>query len=51
MAEFENECEKLGIELLVLPPRKPKLNGGVERSNRTFREDFIILHMTYLTKT
>ena len=45
MAEFEDECEKLGIKLLVLPPKRPKLNGGVERSNRTFREDFY--NLTY----
>ena len=26
--------------LEVLPPSKPTYNGGVERANRTFREDF-----------
>jgi transposase InsO family protein len=40
MAEFETECEALKIPLKVLPPSKPKYNGGVERANRTFREDF-----------
>ncbi len=40
MAEFETECERLGIGLLVLPPKRPTYNGGVERGNRTFREDF-----------
>ena len=40
MAEFEAECERLGIELMVLPPKRPTYNGGVERGNRTFREDF-----------
>ena len=40
MADFEEACDKLGIPLYVLPPRKPKYNGGVERSNRTFREEF-----------
>ena len=39
-AEFEDECEKLGLTLEVLPPSKPAYNGGVERANRTFREDF-----------
>jgi transposase InsO family protein len=24
----------------VLPPRRPDYNGGVERGNRTFREEF-----------
>lgn len=40
MADFEEACDKLGIPLYVLPPKKPKYNGGVERSNRTFREEF-----------
>jgi transposase InsO family protein len=26
--------------LFVLPPARPTYNGGVERSNRTFREEF-----------
>ena len=40
MAEFETECERLNIHLDVLPPKRPKYNGGVERGNRTFREEF-----------
>ena len=40
MAEFEAECERLKLKLEVLPPSKPTYNGGVERANRTFREDF-----------
>mgnify|MGYP000267007354 CR=1 FL=1 len=40
MAEFEEACAELGIPLIVLPPRKPAYNGGVERGNRTFREEF-----------
>ena len=40
MAEFENECAALEIPLIVLPPSKPTYNGGIERANRTFREDF-----------
>jgi hypothetical protein len=36
MKHFENECQKLGIELYVLPPKRPQYNGGVERANRTF---------------
>ena len=38
-AEFERACEELNIPLIVLPPRKPQYNGGVERGNRTFREE------------
>jgi transposase InsO family protein len=40
MAQFEDACAQLGIPLIVLPPRKPTYNGGVERGNRTFREEF-----------
>ncbi|RTG96390.1 integrase core domain-containing protein [Thermus scotoductus] len=40
MAEFEKTCQGLGIALFVLPPRSPKLNGHVERLQRTFRDEF-----------
>lgn len=40
MAEFEDACAQLNIPLIVLPPKKPEYNGGVERGNRTFREEF-----------
>jgi putative transposase len=40
MAEFEEACAELCIPLIVLPPKKPEYNGGVERGNRTFREEF-----------
>jgi len=39
-AIFEQECQRRGIKLFVLPPRSPKLNGGVERANRTHTEEF-----------
>ncbi len=39
-AVFEAECQKRGIRLFVLPPRSPKLNGGVERAHRTHTEEF-----------
>lgn len=39
-AIFEEECQRCGIRLFVLPPRSPKLNGGVERAHRTHTEDF-----------
>lgn len=44
MAEFEDACAQLGIPLIVLPPKKPTYNGGVERGNRTFREEFYERH-------
>lgn len=40
MAEFEAECQARQIPLWVLPPHSPKLNGHVERMNRTFREEW-----------
>ncbi|WP_331255163.1 integrase core domain-containing protein [Candidatus Bealeia paramacronuclearis] len=40
MAEFEEVCEELGISLIVLSPKKPTYNGGVERGNRIFRGGF-----------
>ncbi len=40
MDQFEEECRAKEIPLFVLPPRSPKLNGHVERSNRTHREEF-----------
>jgi transposase InsO family protein len=40
MAEFEEECQRRNIRLFVLPPRSPKLNGSVERANRTHQEEF-----------
>ena len=40
MAEFETACQERGLALFVLPPRSPKLNGHVERANRTHRQEF-----------
>ena len=37
---FETECQRRGIKLFVLPPRSPKLNGHVERAQRTHTEEF-----------
>ena len=39
-ALFESECHRRGMKLFVLPPRSPKLNGGVERAHRTHTEEF-----------
>jgi transposase InsO family protein len=38
-AEFEAYCEQHDLQLFVLPPRSPKLNGRVERIQRTFDEE------------
>jgi putative transposase len=37
---FEPRCQQEGIHLFVLPPRSPKLNGHVERAQRTHTEEF-----------
>ena len=37
---FEQACQERGLELFVLPPRSPKLNGHVERAQRTHTEEF-----------
>ncbi len=39
-AGFEQACQQRGIRLFVLPPRSPKLNGCVERAQRTHTEEF-----------
>ena len=40
MNVFEDAVERASIRLFELPPRSPKLNGHVERANRTYREEF-----------
>src|SRR5205823_3575638 len=37
---FEEFCRDRQLQLFVLPPRSPKLNGRVERIQRTFDEEF-----------
>ncbi len=39
-AEFEQACQQRGLHRFVLPRRSPKLNGAVERANRTHSEEF-----------
>ena len=43
-AAFEQACRELGIKLFVLPPRSPKLNGHVERAQRTHTDEFYELY-------
>jgi transposase InsO family protein len=49
MAVFEKTCQLKGITLYVLPPHSPKLNGVVERMNRTSREEIYDLGLHALT--
>jgi transposase InsO family protein len=39
-ADFERACEKKGLNLYVLPPKRPHLNGAVERCNGAWRYEF-----------
>lgn len=39
---FECACQLNHIKLFVLPPRSPKLNGGVERFNQTLQDEFFL---------
>jgi transposase InsO family protein len=45
MAVFERACASHRIRLYVLPPHSPKLNGVVERMNRTSREEIYDLSL------
>ena len=47
--EFEQACNLLKIPLFVLPPRKPKWNGCVERANGTTRYEFYPFYEGSLT--
>jgi putative transposase len=51
MAQFEQACADKDIRLFVLPPRSPKLNGHVERAQRTHTEEFYDLYMGDLDLT
>ena len=39
-AAFEQACEEKGLALYVLPPKRPQLNGAVERNQGTWRYEF-----------
>ncbi len=39
-AEFEQACADRGLTLYVLPPKRPQLNGAVERAQGSWRYEF-----------
>ena len=39
-ADFELACKEKGIALFVLPPKRPQLNGAVERAQGSWRYEF-----------
>ena len=44
MAGFEQACRDKGLDLFVLPPKRPQLNGAVERCNGSWRYEFYAVH-------
>jgi transposase len=44
MADFEQACRDKGLDLFVLPPKRPQLNGAVERCNGAWRYEFYAVH-------
>lgn len=43
-AEFEQACADKGLVLYELPPKRPQLNGAVERCNGAWRYEFYAVH-------
>jgi putative transposase len=43
-AEFEEACQKKGLVLYELPPKRPQLNGAVERCNGAWRYEFYAVY-------
>lgn len=44
MAEFEQACAAKQLRLFVLPPKRPQLNGAVERAQSSWRYEFYACH-------
>lgn len=44
MAGFEQTCRDKNLDLYVLPPKRPQLNGAVERCNGSWRYEFYAVH-------
>jgi len=44
MAEFEQVCKDNALALFVLPPKRPDLNGAVERAQSSWRYEFYAGH-------
>lgn len=46
---FEETCRELGVGLFTIPPRSPKWNGLVERTQRIFRDEHYAFEADWLT--
>ena len=44
MADFERACAAKNLALFVLPPKRPQLNGAVERAQSSWRYEFYACH-------
>lgn len=44
MAGFKQACRDKRLDLFVLPPKRPQLNGAVERCNGAWRYAFYAVH-------
>jgi hypothetical protein len=44
MADFERACQQKSLALYVLPPKRPQLNGAVERCNGSWRYEFYAVY-------
>jgi DNA-binding XRE family transcriptional regulator len=44
MADFEEACRAKRLDLYVLPPKRPQLNGAVERCNGAWRYEFYAIY-------
>ncbi|MGH6922598.1 MAG: integrase core domain-containing protein, partial [Propylenella sp.] len=44
MADFERACRDKKLDLYVLPPKRPQLNGAVERCNGSWRYEFYAVY-------
>jgi len=44
LGEFQEHLERFNIKQEFIYPRSPKVNGYVERFNRTFKEEFLYKH-------
>jgi len=44
MTAFEDACRDKGLALFVLPPKRPDLNGAVERAQSSWRYEFYACH-------
>jgi hypothetical protein len=44
MAEFQQACKDKALALFVLPPKRPQLNGAVERAQASWRYEFYACH-------